>query len=467
MMKTNGDSNRLTIIFTTCIIVLLIAIATILLFDNFPSGRKKTSPDTPLTTTVDSEQSDQEEAEESEQKADDVYRDYVASKRGESVLSDEAEDFSDYSDEAEPIEDPSSLAPSTYIRKISPDVQRKAKEKVASMTLSEKVCQLFFITPEQLTGIGCVVQAGDPTKLALEDYPIGGLIYFTSNLKTREQVKGMLANIRAFSDIPPFAGIDEEGGRVARVPESGIDVPRFDNMNVIGQSGDPAKAFEVGNTIGGYLSELGFDVDFAPDSDIVSDVNQSAIGARSFGGDPELVSTMVSNVVKGLQQNNIEPCIKHFPGLGASNSDTHNGFTVFDKTLDDLKQNDLIPFEKTIAQGINFVMVGHGSYPNVTGDNTPASMSYSIITGLLREELQYDGIIITDALNMGAITDSYSSGEVAVNVIKAGADMLLMPSDFQNAYHSLLSAVQSGELTEARIDESVTRILEVKYSKAN
>ena len=346
-----------------------------------------------------------------------------------------------------------------------PAVSEEIQEIIDSMTLEEKVAQLFLITPEQLTGVSYVIQAGDPTKQALADYPVGGLIYFENNIKTEEQLKGMLANTKTYSKIPLFLGVDEEGGRVARIGNSDIEVQTFNDMLSIGQTQSASEARTVGTTIGGYLADLGFNLDFAPVTDVVSDPENASIGTRSFGGDPELVADMATAVAVGLKSQGINACMKHFPGLGDSSADTHSGTVTIEKTLEELAQSDLLPYEAGIEQGVNFIMVGHGSYPNVTGDNTPASMSSAIITDLLRNQMGYNGIVITDALNMGAIANNYTPAEAALSVINAGGDMLLMPDDFNEAYQGLLLAVTKGNLTEKRINESLARILTLKYEE--
>ncbi len=183
---------------------------------------------------------------------------------------------------------------------------------------------------------------------------------------------------------------------------------------------------------------------------------------RSFGSDAELVSQMVEQEVLGLAEENVIACIKHFPGHGATGGDTHDGAVSVSRTLDELRETELVPFADQIEAGISFIMVGHFSVPEITGDDTPCSLSSEIVTDLLRDEMGYDGIVITDALNMSAISDSYTSSQAAVKAVQAGVDMLLMPENFQSAYEGLLSAVNSGELSEDRIDESVTRILTVK-----
>lgn len=345
--------------------------------------------------------------------------------------------------------------------------EKKVLKLLNEMTLEEKIGQLFFITPEKLTGIGVAIQAGDTTKQMLEQYPVGGLIYFSQNIETPDQITSMIENSQSYSRIPLFIGIDEEGGTlVARIANNpNFNVEKFPNMKEIGATGDPNQAFYVGSTIGSYLHIYGFNMDFAPDADLLTNPNNSVIGERSFGSDPTLVGTMTAQAVKGFQQENVSAVIKHFPGHGDTKEDSHTGTAIVNKTLDELRMAEFIPFQSGIEAGVDGVMVGHLLVPQVTGTNTPATLSPIIVTDILRNELGFQGLVITDSLSMGAITQYYSSDEAAVLSLQAGADILLMPEDFPLAYQGVLNAVSSGALSEERIDESVKRILTVKYNR--
>ena len=353
-----------------------------------------------------------------------------------------------------PAEEPQELTSDDYLNQI-------ADTCIAEMSLENKVAGLFMITPESLTGVDTVIQAGDTTKQKLSEYPVGGLIYFSKNIKSADQLKEMLDTTRNTMIYPVFLAVDEEGGSVSRVAGAGL-AENVGDMSEIGSTCDPEKAKEVGTTIGTYLSQSGFNVDFAPVADVVSAEN-AVIGNRSFGSDPNVVGTMVAAEVQGLQESGVSACLKHFPGIGDTTTDTHDEKTVSEKTLEDMQQNDLPAFQAGIDAGADFVMVSHMSLPNVVGDDTPCSLSGTVISDLLRNQLGYDGIVITDALDMSAITDSYSSAEAAVKAIEAGADMLLMPENFEEAYQGVLEAVQNGTISEERINESLKRIYRVKY----
>ena len=342
------------------------------------------------------------------------------------------------------------------------------EEHLHAMTIEEKVAQMFILTPEALTGVGQVTAAGDMTREAFERWPVGGLVYFESNLVSETQIRDMLSGVQAISmqrtGLPLFTCVDEEGGQVRRISGRGIlDVPYIDAAGVIGQ-GTPDNAFVTGTIMGTYLSDLGFNVDFAPVADVLSNPSNQVIGDRSFGSDPNTAANMVGAFTDGLRIGGVQATLKHFPGHGDTALDSHSGTAVSYKTAEQLRECEFLPFAEGIAHGAEFVMVGHISLPEVTGDNTPATLSGQIITGMLREELGFEGIIVTDAMAMGAVANYYSSGDAAVRSIQAGADMILMPADFASARQGVLDALATGSLTEERIDASVRRILNLKHS---
>lgn len=332
--------------------------------------------------------------------------------------------------------------------------------RISEMPLEDKVAGLFMITPEALTGTDVAIKAGDTTKEKLSQYAVGGLIYFKQNIKSKEQITEMITNTKNNSKYAMFIGVDEEGGKVSRVADSGL-ADKVESMGKIGASGDAAKANEAGAAIGTYLSEYGFNLDFAPVADVIAEGN-TTIGDRSFGSDPNLVAPMVAANVEGLQSTGVSACLKHFPGLGDTTEDTHEGMAVTEKTLEDFEATDFPVYRAGIDAGVDFVMVSHLSAPGVTGDNTPSSISSKMITEILRDELGFQGIVITDSMSMTAITDYYTADEAAVKAILAGADMILMPEDFETAYNGVLEAVSNGTLTEERINESLRRIYRVK-----
>lgn len=344
---------------------------------------------------------------------------------------------------------------------------QQAAEYVAGMTLEDKIAQMFMITPDQLTGFSGVTAAGDTTKEFYNTRPVGGIVYMSENLKDKEQTAAMLTNMQTIAadriGLPVFLGVDEEGGSVARIAgNSAFGVTDVGDMSAIGATGDAQNAYNAGSVIGTYLKELGFNVDFAPVADVLTNPDNTVIGNRSFGSDSQLVADMVASELQGLSEQGVYGTVKHFPGHGGTAEDSHKGAAVSEKTLEELKAEELVPFQRAVDSGAAFIMAGHISLPNITGDNTPASLSPALITDVLRGEMGYTGIIITDAMNMGAITDSYNSDQAAVQAVLAGVDMILMPADYETAYNGILTAVNEGTITEERINESVIRIVKLK-----
>lgn len=344
----------------------------------------------------------------------------------------------------------------------------QAAQIVSGMTLEEKVAQMFFITPEALTGYGQVTVAGDATNEAYQKYPVGGLIYNSQNLVDIDQTKTMMAKMQQYADsrisLPVFLGVDEEGGSVTRIASNeAYGLTNVDNMSDIGATGDTQNAYQAGVTIGTYLSDLGFNLDFAPVADVLT-VSDSVIGNRSFGTDSELVASMALSELQGLESMGIQGVVKHFPGHGGVSGDSHSGAVSTDKSLEELFASELVPFQRAIDGGAQFLMVGHIAAPNVTGDDTPASLSKVMITDVLRTQMGYQGVVITDAMNMTAITANHAADEAAVLAVNAGADMILMPEDFGKAYNGVIDAVNNGTIEEYRINEAVVRIVKAKLA---
>ncbi len=346
----------------------------------------------------------------------------------------------------------------------TPDV---IETKLQNMTLEQKVAQVFIITPEALTDVSVATAAGDATKEALTKYPVGGIIYFAQNVRTPDQLQKMTTNIQTYADevegMKLFLAMDEEGGTVSRIANNAnFDVKKYTNMKSIGDTGETDQAKEVGTTIGSYLTEYGINLDFAPDADVLTNSSNQVIGSRSFGTTGKTVAEMAVAMANGLQESGVWACFKHFPGHGATVGDTHSGMATTDRSLKQLKKQELVPFASAAENNIPFVMVSHISVPKVIGDNTPSSLSSKMMTDILRTDLKYEGIIITDAMNMGAIINNYDPQKAVLTSFEAGADMILMPNDFKKSYNRLLKAVQKGTITEERLDESVRRILKLK-----
>ncbi len=348
------------------------------------------------------------------------------------------------------------------------ELELQVDDWITTHSLEEKVAQMFMITPDAIVGEEDVTVAEEELAEGLKKYPVGGLIYFSGNLENPKQAKEMLENTKQYYKeqgiVPPFIAMDEEGGQVSRIANnSAFGIDNVGDMSKIGKTGDPEKASEVGNTLGSYLSDIGFNMDMAPVADVLTNPKNKIIGKRSFGTDAELVAQMAVAEAKSMRRQGVLPIYKHFPGHGATVGDTHEGFVSIDQTLDELYEDELIPFQEAIANEAEVIMVGHISVPKITGNDEPSSLSQNMITDVLRGQMGYEGIVITDAMNMGAISDNYSSADMAVQAVNAGVDIILMPVDFEEAYQAILDAVDFGTISEERIDESVRRILRVKY----
>ncbi|MBQ7918754.1 MAG: beta-N-acetylhexosaminidase [Lachnospiraceae bacterium] len=335
-------------------------------------------------------------------------------------------------------------------------------EIVEQMPIEDRVAGLFFVTPESITGVGTAVKAGDGTKEALSKYAVGGIIYFEKNIKDAAQFEEMISNTKLYSKYPLFIGLDEEGGDVTRLAEAGL-MEKQAGAGAIAQSGDTNAAYNVGVTIGSTMASYGANVDFAPVADIANVENSVMLG-RTYENEATIAIPYVLEMMRGLEEQGVSSCLKHFPGIGATTEDTHEGLATVNRTAEEFRANEFTVFKAGIDAGADFVMIGHVDAPQLTGDNTPASMSKVIVTDILRNELGFDGVIITDAMNMKAISEYYDSGEAAVQALKAGCDMILMPEDFEDAYVGVLQALADGVIAEERINDSIKRIYRVKYA---
>lgn len=369
-------------------------------------------------------------------------------------ITDDTTDTDDTADTTEPTD----TGDTTTEPEAESEYVTKAKETVANMSLEEQVYQLFIVTPEDLTGVEAATQAGDATKTALEQYPVGGIVYFDKNLENVDQIKSLLSNTQSYAKTPLLLAVDEEGGTVSRLGNRGLGVTKLGDM---ADYDDPQEIHAMGKTLGEELLALGFNLDFAPVADVST--SGSAIGGRAFSDDAETAASLVGSMVAGMKESGILCTLKHFPGLGGVSADTHDGAASTSATLDQLKEKDFLPFQAGIDAGAPLVMVSHLSVPAVTGDDRPASLSSSIIDGLLRQELGFDGVVVTDALNMEAITDHFTAAEAAVQALEAGADLLLMPEDFQAAADGVLHAIDTGSIPQETVTDSVVRVLAMKY----
>lgn len=346
--------------------------------------------------------------------------------------------------------------------------------QLESMTLPEKVGQLFMVTPgtlglpqikapmdaitqEQLTQMEAAIRE------IFEKYPVGGIVQFTADLFSPEQITAYNALLQKAAKIPLFLGIDEEGGTVARLANhSAFDLPQYQSAGAVGASGNPEDALEMGQTIGAYLQEYGFNMDFAPVADVNTNPNNPVIGNRSFSSDCNMAGQMAKAMARGLEENGIVPVFKHFPGHGDTAQDSHDEVAYSGKALEELQNCEFIPFSGLTEN--QCVMVGHIALPEVTGNMTPATLSPEIVTGLLREELGFEGLIFTDSMVTEAITDNYSGAEASLLALTAGCQVILQPEDFPSAFDSVVEAVETGVFPEEQLDGVVLQILRFKQA---
>lgn len=360
---------------------------------------------------------------------------------------------------------PSKENPNPTVHHISvfTEVKEDKEVSLSDLSLEEKVGQMIF------AGIKGKVMTNETEKI-ISTHQVGGIILFKDNLKKANQSVTLLNAIKqenSNNKVPLFLGIDEEGGRISRLPE----LTKLPTNEEIGFRNDASFSYSIGKLLGKQLSAFGFNLDFAPVLDINSNPENPIIGDRSFGKDAQKVSELGIQTMEGIQSEQVIPVIKHFPGHGDTAVDSHKELPIIQKSLKDLQGLELIPFKKAINQGTEVVMTGHILLPKI--DPTyPASLSEKIIKGILRKQLGYEGIIITDDMTMKAIVNTFEIGEAAVSAVKAGNDIVLVAHDYANvikAKDAILQAVKTGEISEQRIDESVNRILSIKkkYNLSN
>lgn len=336
-------------------------------------------------------------------------------------------------------------------------LEERVNQMLEEMTIEEKIGQMIFVSfryPELNE-----VMRGNLTTVQP-----GGFILFKENVNTCQSTKDLIQEIQSFVDVPMFFGIDQEGGRVQRIKEmEDCNILTVPPMYDVGKTNRPELSYQVGTVLGEELKPFGINLDFAPSLDIFSNPENTVIGNRAFGTDADTVIRMGLPMMDGLQDAGMIPVVKHFPGHGDTTEDSHTTLPVVNKRKEELLANELKPFQAAIEKNVPMMMVAHIALPQLTNDLTPASLSKEIITNLLKEEMGYQGIVITDALDMKAITDQYGTEESVLMAIDAGVDILLMPPESREAQNAMMKAYQNKTLTEKRIDQSVSKILTLKY----
>jgi beta-N-acetylhexosaminidase len=344
---------------------------------------------------------------------------------------------------------------------------------IAAMTVEEKVGQLFSTHV-----YGNTVDSNDPANVAeyglgtpreiIEKYHLGGVLYFawTHSVDNPEQAAGLSNGIQKVATstgakVPALISIDQEGGLVARVLEPATQTPG--NM-ALGATRDERGARDLAAVQGTELAAMGITQNFAPVADVNVNPANPVIGVRSFGSDAGLVAGMTAAQVRGYEDDaGISSTAKHFPGHGDTAVDSHYGFPIITHTREQWETIDKPPFQAAIDAGIDAIMTAHIQVPALDDSGDPATLSKPIITGILRGEMGYSGVVVTDSLGMQGVRDKYGDDRVPVLALKAGVDVLLNPPNLAVAYQGVMDAVASGELTEARLDESLRRILDLKW----
>lgn len=347
------------------------------------------------------------------------------------------------------------------------------EKQLQQMTLREKVGQMFIIRPEaldpelyynsaeELKAIS-VQEVSDRMKETATKCPMGGIILFANNIQNPIQLTQFIGDLKALPSNPLLC-VDEEGGMVARLANNPyFRVPKFPNMHELAAAGRTKDVQDAATTIGTYLTQYGFDINFAPVADVNTNPRNIVIGNRAFSNDPRVAAPMVKAYLKGLQKTGIVGCLKHFPGHGDTTADSHFGYAMSRKTWEEIDDCEMITFKAGIDAGAKMVMTAHISLPNVTGSNTPSTLSSMILQDKLRGELGFKGVIVSDAMEMGAIIRQYPVEDACIMAIKAGVDVLLCVREYPRVFETVVNAVRRGEIPESRIDESVRRILALR-----
>lgn len=341
------------------------------------------------------------------------------------------------------------------------DQNDPAKTLLSTMSTLQKIGQMFIVDL-QTEDNKPLLELDEQMTAALLDLSPGGVVLYGANLRNPDQVRDLTESITDTLHIPPFIAIDHEGGVVDRLDDSGeMNATDLPSAAVIGQKGDPDLAYQVGGIMGRELSVLGINMNFAPVADILS-VPGSVIGTRAYGNNPAVVSEMVRKTVKGLQEQGVSAVLKHFPGHGAAVGDTHSGAVYLDKEVEELFAEEMVPFAAGADEGADGIMAAHIIVAPPGTGGLPATLSYDLLTGVLRDRIGFEGLVITDSLTMKAVA---GVDNPAVEAILAGADILLKPGDAEETRSQILKALSNGSLTLERIEDSVVRIIRIKLER--
>ena len=333
----------------------------------------------------------------------------------------------------------------------------KITEQIGKMSLEEKIGQIFIIG---FKGI----EINEDIRNMIQKYHVGGVILFRSNIESPDQLLTLINSIKSVNSnnkVPLFISVDEEGGRISRMPEQLHKLP---SNQIIGEVNNSDLSYEIGGILAEEIKAFGFNLDFAPVLDIFSNPQNTVIGDRAFGTNAEIVSKLGVETMKGIRAGGVIPVVKHFPGHGDTVTDSHVGLPSVNYDMRRLKSFELIPFKAAIDNQADAVMIAHILMNSIDPEN-PASLSKTVISDILREQMNFSGVVITDDMTMGAIDKNYKISDAAVKSFNAGSDIILVCHGYENqvnAMDTFKAAVQNGTITEDRLNESVYRVLRLK-----
>ncbi|GAA0832714.1 beta-N-acetylhexosaminidase [Bifidobacterium pullorum subsp. gallinarum] len=338
------------------------------------------------------------------------------------------------------------------------------KWTIADLSLEQKVGQMFVCGFNALT-------PNEHANILIDQYQVGGICYFRRNVRTLPQLAELSESLQQLASgsqkLPLLISIDQEGGMVARIDHEGIS--RIPGNMALGAAGSAEDSYRVAQIGARELRSLGVNMNFAPCLDVNNNPRNPVIGVRSFSEDPQAVAALGTAAIKGYQEEGVSATAKHFPGHGDTSVDSHLGRASVPHDMERLRRVELYPFAQAIKAGVDAIMTAHVSFPAIESSDLPATLSHAVLTGLLREEMGFEGLIVTDCLEMHAISKEYGIPEGAIRAIEAGADCVLVShtlSEQTAAITAVIEAVQSGRLSMNLIDRSVERILALKERNA-
>lgn len=340
-----------------------------------------------------------------------------------------------------------------------------AYQVIREMDVREKIGQLLIVEPDVLlsSAENNTYSVTQYMRNQYEKYPIGGFILMSDNIKDPSQLNYLTRDLVSIGKIKSFVGVEEEGGGYLRIAGArAFNLEKTPAMKEFGE-GKTDKGIETAaDDMAKYLSKYSVNLNLAPDADVLTAKSGSIIGDRSFGSDPNKVAKFVKSAIEGFHKHDIMTAVKYFPGHGSVSGDSHIRFIDIDKTWEEMLKCEIIPFKAAIEAQTDMIIVSHLTVQKVSGDDLPSSLSYEIMTRKLRQELGFEGIIMTDSFSAEVIVKKFSSGTAALNSLKAGADLIALPEDYKEAFNTILKALNDGSLSMKRVNESVWRILQLK-----